>query len=840
MAKNRLFRRNTCVSMRALATASLLLNGTAWAQDATAPAQPSADAVQPTADDAKIQSEAQAQAGDQFDPTKAEDVGLIVVTAQKREEKLQSVPVTVNVVGAKQLDQQKITNIGELTRAVPALSGTFIGGGVPQIRGVATTGFSQSAESAVSVVLDGVVTGKAGVADLFDVERVEVLSGPQGMLFGKNASSGVINIITVAPKYNKLEVSGSIDYGRFEYEREQITVNVPIAGNAAFRATGYHNRDESVVRNALSGDKGDSSTWGGRARFRWEPTDNLELNLIGDYAKSDLTNQTGLVFGLIPDPAGVNAPLVAKLAECGIDELGPDLRESCANAVNEDLNDVKRYGVSAQIDWTLPGEYLLSSITAKRWLDNQHFDDYRPCCDVDATQDPIFDIGPAASKARVFSQEFRLTSPSEQPIEFVAGLYYQDTDTHYEVLQAGTLGFFINQSTLLPPFPNWAVLSLITGLPVGPQAPDQYLARGQQITVDNKSYAAFGQATIHATDKLSFILGARYTHEALDVDGPVFSAEKVAAILAAQGIGYYPFSPLVFSFSSVDENTKEDNFSWRVGAQYEPSSDLMFYATAARGYKGPAVDDQGGSANPVIRPEIPMSYELGSKATLLNGRLFAAATLFYTKVDDFQTTVFVPDKVPAGFASGNAPYMKTRGIDVSIFGRPFDGLTMSAGAIYNIAKYSPDYRVACFTGPTATEPCETVNGASVAKPNPQIPNVPKFKFVANAEYDHDLSASLQAFVQSDVQYQTKVFTSSTPDSIQRLSDQFFLNGSIGLRSPDGRWSASVWGRNLLGKSYRTYLPDFLATFAAGHEGAYITSPNSGLFTTYGVSLAGRF
>lgn len=830
--------RTTCVSARALAVASLFVSASAWAQDAAVPAQTSAD-VQPAASDTSAQAEAQAQAGDQFDPAAAEDVGVIVVTAQKREERLQDVPITVNVVGAKQLEQQNITNIGELTRAVPALSGAFIGGGTPQIRGVATIGFGRSSESAVSTVIDGVVGGKAGVVDLVDVERVEVLSGPQGMLFGKNASSGVINIITVAPKLNKFELIGSIDYGRFEYERERLTLNAPIADTAALRVTGYHDRDESVVTNVLTGKKAEAETWGGRARVRWEPTDNLEINLIGDYAKSTNSGEIGLVYSRIPDPTGVNALLVAELAACGVDNPGPKNRENCPNAVNKHNGDVERYGLSGQIDWTLPGDYLLTSITASRWQDSQQFGNFSPCCDVDSVNSPYFDMGWTPARNKVFSQEVRLTSPANKPVEFVAGLYFSNTNTYDEVFQAGTLGFVPNQLVPLPspPFPPGFSLPLCVVLGIPCQGPNEYVARAQKIDVNQKSYAAFGQATYHAGEKLSFILGGRYTHETLDVDAPVFSPAEVAAILAAQGIGYYPASPLLFNFTPVNESLDEDNFSWRVGVQYEPNPNWMFFATASRGYKGPAVADQGGDPDdPIIESEIPMSYELGAKATLANGKIFTTLTLFHTKVKDFQTVVFSPDFIPAGFVAGNAPFMTTKGIDFSIFGSPLNGLTVSAGAIYNIAKYSSDYRVGCFAGPTATHSCEVVNGAAITKPNPQIPDAPKFKFVANAQYTHHVSQGLDAFIQSDVQYQTKTFTSSTPDSIQTLPDQFYLNGRIGVRDAKGRWGASLWGRNILGNTYVREIPDFLAGLAPGRVGAYVSGPNSGQFATYGLSL----
>lgn len=784
-------------SFGALAAVTVFSGGTAWAQmpATSASAAPGSEDLQLTE---------------------------IIVTAQKREENILQVPVTVNVVSDTQLAQENITSVGDLVRAVPALSGAFFGGGVPQIRGVATVGFARSSESAVSTVLDGVVLGKTPITDLFDLERVEVLSGPQGMLFGKNASSGVINLVTVKPAFNEFDLKGSVDYGRFDYERERLTINVPLGEEAALRFSGYHNGDESVVRDTLTGQNDKTNTLGGRARFRWKPSDHLEINLIGDYARTTDDGLTNLVFSRVPDPAGANAPLAAELASCGI-VASPGNTSNCPNSFDPAQATVTRYGVSGQIDYDLPGGYLLTSITANRWVNSGKFGDYRACCDVDSLSAPFFAIGGTPSSDKVFSQELRVTSPAHQLIEFVAGLYGSSTHTYDEVFQAGTLG-------LLPDI--------------------AYTARQQSIDVGQKSYAAFGQATFHVTDQLSLIAGGRLTHETLDVDAVTDSQAQIASILASQNLLLLNIPPLAGfwdAFATVHEHPRTDNFSWKLGIQYEFTPKLMTFATVARGYKGPAVADQGARKDPVtglaqdaiVRPEIPMSFELGSKATLLEGKLFATLTLFYTRVDDFQTTIFVPNIIPAGFVQGNASYMKTKGLDLSLMGRPFEGLTFNVGAIYNIANYAPDYRVGCGPAQTTAHGCETVDGAQVSAPNPQIPDAPKFKLVSNAEYAHDLSTKVAGFLQSDVQYQTGVFTTSTPDPIQRLPSQFYLNGRIGIRDSSGRWSASLWGRNLLDKQYITYTPDFIA-IAPGHAGAYVSGPTAGQFRTFGISADFNF
>jgi iron complex outermembrane receptor protein len=768
-------------------------------------------------------SASQAQEANQPDSS-AGSIDEIVVTANKREEKIQDVPVTVNVVGAQQLDQQNITSIADLGRAVPALGGAFLGG-TPSIRGVATGGFARSSEEAVSTVLDGVVLGRTATTQLFDIERVEVLSGPQGMLFGKNASAGVINIATVAPKLDTFEVIGSGDYGSLDYTRARLTVNVPLGSSAALRISGFEAGEDTPVRNTITGKRNHSETWGGRARLRFEPNDNLKINLIADYERTHGNGNFPYVVAILPteDPFGT-VTLDSQLAACGITaSLNNTL--NCGEGPSSKIARSRRYGFSGQIDLGL-GDYLLTSITAKRWLDTGEFGYYGLGGDTDMVPADILSRNLTPSRYNVFSQELRLTSPANQPVDFVVGLYYSQSKNHDEIFQAGGLGY----------------------LPSG--AAD---ARYQTIDIDQKSYAAFGQATIHATDKLALIVGARFTHEKLSDVGPLASASQLSAILASQGLIYFPVG-FGAGFAAVNEKISEDNFSWRLGAKYDFSQNFMAFLTASRGYKGPAVSDQGGrrdatgnALNPVIQEEIPLNFELGAKATILDGKVFAGLTLFQTKIDNFQTQVFAPaiGAIPAGFIQGNAPYVKTKGVDLSLFGRPFEGFTLNAGVIYTDAQYAPSFLVAC-----APQQITGVGGCSATRSTQavdQIARTPKWRILLNGEYATEVASGITAFVQADMQHQSKIYLSPTPDPILRLPATTFINGRIGLRDIDGGWGVSVWGRNLFGERYNVMQPDFLALAGNGRMGvtpgsqpAYLTLPTRDWQTTYGVSVEFKF
>lgn len=778
-------------------TSSLALASAAYGQDATAP-------------EAEVDGE---------------NVSEIVVTANKREEKIQDVPVTVNVVGSQQLDQQNITSVGDLSRAVPALGGAFLGG-TPSIRGVATGGFARSSEEAVSTVLDGVVLGRTAITQLHDVERVEVLSGPQGMLFGKNASAGVINITTVAPKLDTFELIGSADYGSYEYTRARLTANLPLGQIAALRVSGFQAGEDTLVRNTRTGERNHTESWGGRARLLVEPSDTLKINLIGDYERTTGNGNFPYVVAILPteDPFGT-VTLDTQLAGCGI-TASPSNTLNCGEGPSPKVARSRRYGFSGQIDLTLPGEYVLTSITAQRWLDTGEFGYYGLGGDTDMVGADILSRNITPSRYKVFSQELRVTSPSNQTVEFVGGLYYSHAKNHDEIFQAGGLGY----------------------LPAGVAD-----ARYQTIDIDQKSYAAFGQATINATDNLSLIVGGRYTHETLKDVAPLATPAQLSTILASQGLIYFPVG-FGAGFAAVNDSVKEDNFSWRLGVKYEWTPNFMTFFTASRGYKGPAVSDQGGrrdalgnALNPVIAAEIPMSYELGAKATVLDGRMFLGVTLFHTKIENFQTQVFAPavGVLPAGFIQGNAPYVKTKGIDFSVFGRPFKGFTLNAGVIYTDAEYADTFLVAC--APQQTAGVGTCSAGRTTPAVDQIARTPKWRVLLNGEYSTEISTGMSAFIQADMQHQSKIFLSPTPDPVLRMPATTFVNGRIGVRDTDGVWSVSLWGKNLFDKRHNVYQQDFLALPGNGRMGvtpgsqpAYLTLPTRDWVATYGVSVDFRF
>lgn len=793
--------RGAFVSGPALATALLFVGTSALAQQAPQPADPSGGTsaqAGPTAP-----SDAQTQTGDK--------VAEIIVTAQKRKERILDVPVSVNAVSGEQANRERIYTLGDLSRAVPSVSSSGA------IRGISTNGAARSSAGSVAVLLDGVdlgspVVGHAQIGNLFDVARIEVLSGPQATLFGATASAGVINVITNAPNPSKFETIGRVEVGEFGFQREQLTVNVPLAGNLAFRVSGHNDQSEGIVRNTILNEVPTAYDRGVRGRLLWEPASNLTINLIGDYDRAGGNGLVDIAYAIAPTPE-----LQGRLAECGI-VASVDNRENCPLGNSPITQRDIKYGFSGQVDLAL-GRDTLTSITAYRRHKLGDLGYNGLGGDSDFLSDNILDTNLTAENLRTFSQEIRLTSPSNQALEYVLGLYYFDKKQKDSVIQAGQLGDL------------GALLSFLFGYP-----PGSVFGRVNKLDIGQQTYAAFGQATYHVTPQFSLIAGARYTDDKV-TDVSTSLTPTTTPSLTSYG---YVFTPLFF-LAPVNASVKVHNFSWKLGAQYEWSRDFMTYFTATRGYKGPAVNDQASPpiAIPVIQPEIPMAYELGMKGALLQHRVLVTLALFDNKVKNFQTSVYVPPSAtnPSGsFAQGNAPYIKSRGVDFNVTARPTNELTLLAGVLYNRGTYAPSFLVAC--NQRQTPGVGSCSAAGLTSPVPQLSTVPKWRLLLNGEYSKDVTRGLAAFVQADVTYESKQFAGTTPDPVVDISAKTVLNGRIGVRDPDQRWSASIFGQNLLGTDLRRLSGDPLTGFNGGAGQSYWVTPARG--ATFGATVDFHF
>jgi iron complex outermembrane recepter protein len=720
------------------------------------------------------------QASQDASPKTSAGVEVVVVTAQKRTERLQDVPVAVSVASGDQLTTEHILNSQELQYAIPELSMA----GSPQsfaIRGVGTQSYTRSAESDVSVVVDGVLLGQNATPQngLFDVQRVEVLSGPQGMLFGKNASAGVVNIVTNAPQLNDLELIGHADFGERGFQNYQGVANLPVSDDAALRVSAFGDYFGDFETDLFNGRHyGWLGNYGGRARLLWQPNSDVTVNIIADFE-----NDNGASFWT---PRSLAGPLAPFITACGV-RPGPDNLSVCDDAGTTALN--QSYGLSAQVDWQI-GDLTLTSVTADR-----RFSRYGNG-DTDDSPVNILDVNMARDFSNQFSQELRLASPTDERVEYVAGLYFYDYDYKPYVNQAGTIG--------LP-----------------------FLAdRASVAYIDQLSYAVFGQATVHLFDDLSLILGGRETRDELGSTTTNF-------VDPSYGVYVPGFSVLGVSGGKADT----DNFSFRTGLQYKFDPDTLFYVTFARGYKGPAVNNiaPGISGESIVRPEIPLDWEGGVKTSFFSNKVALDLSVFDETIKDFQAQVFAVEAGFGQFTFANASRLFVRGFEANVSAHPTDGLTLQGGVIDDDATYD-NFVVQCDAGYTVG--CSLVGGSLVTNAKGlQLVGAPRWKFTAAAQYDRPALSGFDGFIEADINYRTMTRSVAAPDPNADIAAYALFNARIGVHTDDGRYSVALFGKNIFDKRFPTLIfPDPVLPVAGNYDQSF----SADSFRIIGLSLDVRY
>ena len=705
--------------------------------------------------------------------------GDIVVTAQKRSERLLDVPLAVSVVGGATLENTGKPSIESAAALVPALNFQKSGTTLNQslfLRGVGTTTFSIAGEPSVSAVVDGVVYARSGEAfgDLVDIERLEVLRGPQGTLFGKNASAGVINIVTVQPKPG---FGGYVEGQWFSNGNEariRGALNVPLSDNLLTRITGFYGHYEGNIRNIATGGRVNGyEHYGVRGQVKWMPSASTTISLIADYHRND-DNCCAELIGTGPlnaAGAAISSPAFAVLPT----PLGDRTRAVNQNYVTRTKE--TGWGVSAQIDTEL-GTQTVTSITAYRRYDNTEIrdGDFLPAAYVGFPQ--LQDFGPQTSNT--FSQELRLTSPSKQFLSYVVGLYYSRAESERifsrSVVSCGTAV----PATLIP-----------CGTPGAPATTTPYgIADFGSVF---KNIAAFGQATANFTSRFRFIGGLRWTGDQLDV----FHSRTTT--LAGPGIQpSFPTTPTGTGTPATIFTGKatNSNVSGKAALQYDLSSQIVAYGGYTRGYKGPAFNvfyNLTATGTNVIAPETSNSYEIGLKSNLLGGMLMLNLAAFYAKYHNFQANN--PDLVAGVVVTRftNAGDVSTRGIEADLMLRPAADFSISGGLAYTDAKVDQ-----FFQAPGA--PITAIIPAGTS-----LPFAPKWKGSLNADYRWRTGGPVDLFLGAQGSYQSKQLALFSPDAVQRqlgtIHGYALVNLSAGIGDHDDRYRLTFQVRNLFDQSF---------------------------------------
>tara|TARA_R110002124_G_scaffold101639_1_gene249266 strand:+ start:7165 stop:9633 length:2469 start_codon:yes stop_codon:yes gene_type:complete len=781
----------------------------------------------------------------------------IIVTANKREESLSKVGQTVSALSSEMLQDRRITDLSDIASAVPGLSYTPSANATPilTLRGIGFNEESLGVYPSVSSYLDQaplsfpVMTLHAA----YDLERIEVLKGPQGTLFGQNATGGAINFVAKKPT-EYWESGGDISYGRFNSIDGNAHISGPISDTARVRLalTGKNTDDwqYSVTRDDTNGSQ---SYIAGRFLLDFEPTDSVRLlfNVNGFKDKSD--PQAQQLIALRPSgssPAILQAfadnypngftfsPRSNRAADWTAQAESPSLGTPVATPnptgaivpgsaplVNfEPRSDRKMIQGSLRADIDVSDTITVTSLSSYADYDQFQF------VDTDGAEYLMSNITDQKGTIKSFNQEIRIADDTSDVFRWVVGGNYEDSKTYenfgvrlgHTAYRAGTL--FINTSIV---------------------------DTKQKI----RNYALFGNAEFNVSDRIVLKGGARYTNSRIQAElcnstvpggnNDTFFNQLGNAV--GSGTPFTPVGP--DDCYSLNENNvpvgvpvfatlKEDNISWRVGADFQVTPDLLIYANLSRGYKAGSFPSLTASNivafNPVSQEKLT-AYEAGVKARTLSGLLSVNAAAFYYDYRNKQVRGKLDDLVFNQLdALINVPKSRVLGAEIDLTLRPVDGLTISGSATYL------DSKITDYVG------INTLGERDYDHSGSPLPLTSKWSGSLNIDYrvktdggtpfvgvSINARSSSDAVIAADkLNYFDRPLTSTAPgvDCVFCIDGYATVDARLGYEAADGRWKATIWGKNVFDKYYWTYVDQSYDSAAR----------YTGMPATYGVSFAFKF
>jgi len=708
----------------------------------------------------------------------------VIVTATKRAESLQDIPVSVNAFNSETIQEAGINNAGDLAIMTPALNinvnqSPF--NARMTIRGIGTAQTDPALEPSVGLFVDGVFLGRSGLgmSDLTDIERIEVLQGPQGTLYGKNTNAGAISVITKKPNFEEFE--GYVEASAGDYGMSRLTASAsgPLTDTLAYRLSGNMHQRDGYYDNSAGDDLNDADDWNIQGKLQWDPTDSLSVLLSGSHIDRDTT--CCAADAVQQDP--VNNELVAQgYSADKNDPYDYDVQPGVDNSFDME-SDLLSMTIDYAVDW---GE--ITSITA--WNDY----DYSVDQDPDRSQLDVLALRNDDFSGDSFSQELRFTSQAGDNIDYMLGLFYYEQTTK----RGGDKPFLFVGDDFIPiaaqqdlPFP----------LPI-----NLLVQPGDNLVVDYKqdtdTIAIFSQATWHIGDIWHLTGGLRWSDEEKESD--LFSQTNSTAF-SNELIGA-SFLDSVSTPIDAKLDRSSDNVDWMVRAAMDIGDDSMVYASAATGTKSGGFQSVNGAPDErEFDDEDTTTYELGVKSTLLDARLRINAAAFYTEIDDFQSQRQL--ETGLGTFVSNEAEVEVSGLDFQVEALPLPNLTLSAGLLY-MHKYE------ITDGPE--------DGA-------ELP--------FTADYSGNLAATLVfplgdggIYWRTDYSYMDDHSTNVAKAADLRDSDfddRNLVNTKLGWRNDN--WNVSIWGKNLTDDEYASQTASpFLIT---GMDAYFLAPPR-----TYGATL----
>ena len=774
------FRVNACASAFALACA--LSYTPAFAQeassDATAVATP-ADVEAPAATEP------------------AADNGEIVVTAQKRSENVQDVPISIAAFSGDTLEKNNVVNLEGLTKVTPNLSvakGAQTSYVRLAIRGIGAAS-NTTVEPSVAVFLDGAYVPRVGavISSMLDMESVEVLRGPQGTLFGRNASVGAVSFHTARPKYNDFSGEFTGETGNGDRYKASGYVNVPVGDKAAFRFAASQQWFSGYWHNEL-----DNKRVGGttdtilRGSFRGE-VGPVEWTFRADYSKIKGDGATNIDF----DRSSVSDAQWAFFSGF-LGAPDTDLNDSKLNQFLTAHVDDEQWGLNSTLSWDVGGGSTVRLINAYRDWNNEQLDG-----------DVVFTPTPIASRTGLFdseaqNHELQFISPAEKwldgRLDLVAGLYY-----FHEKYRQGELLHMNSQfcNKLVPAGPGRNACNAFQGSTGGTNATVQSVHQ----TVD--SYAAYAQANFHFNDQFFATVGGRFSKDVKEGSYNQTTNPFMATVRAAESL----------TLPDIDDS----RFTYRLGLNYEPNDDILIFGTYSTGYKSAGYNSGAGSPSlttiPVVPPTVPPTtvfvperrvfdrettenFELGAKTSWLDHKLTLNLTFYRMDIKGFQDRAFDG----TSFTVRNAGNLRHQGFEFDGVAKPIKNLSLFASLAYLDSEFTKYDNAAGLPGCAANPVvCTSVGlGSTQNLKGEPATFAPKWTGRVGFDWTGDIgSHGLTWDFNSNLSFVSKQFGGLVNDANpQTIIDGYALLGARAtINGANDRWSVSLFGNNLLNKQY---------------------------------------
>ena len=746
----------------------------------------------------------------------------IIVTAQKREQNLQDVPVVVTALSEELLQDAGVRDIKELTILTPGLTVTSTSNEAittARIRGVGTVGDNPGLESSVLVTIDGVYRPRNGVGfgDLGNLQRIEVLKGPQGTLFGKNASAGVLNILTETPSFD-FGAEGELTAGNYGQMGASVYVTGPVMEDVLAGSIYFATRQRDGFLDVTTGpgprtlnEDVDQNFWTGRGQLLWQPTDTFSGRFIADYSKRDenCCSATQLFVG---GSATSRAVLLNLVRPGAVDTVATPYDRN-ARANRDTAQNIEDQGVSAEFNFDLTPEISLTSITAARsWrTENGQDSDFTAA---DIAWRPT--NGANFTEIGQFSQELRIAGSSENVDWLLGGFYAKEDLTAGFQLLYGTDYYAYIAGRLLGGAPALIGLTAANIFQAGNGSRDSY----DQST---ESWALFADNTLRFNDRLSLNIGARWTNDEKSLNsiyrttGSSCDQAEGALPTLIGALGAATATQIAGTLCLNNENNDfddlgptnqqraEDAVTGTVKLKYDVTDDAMVYGSYARGFKAGGFNLDREQAIVILpsglpnftadrdtefRGEYVNAFELGAKLRLFSNSLLFNIAGFHQTFDDFQLNTFVG----TAFIVETLPEVISRGFDADfVWATPLDGLTFQGGVT------RAETTISTFT---ASQLLVASRFNSLRRlPGAQLSFAPETSATLAASYEHDMGAGLMFRSNVSAKYTSEYNTGSDLHPSKAQDAMTLVNARIGIGSESGRWMLEAWAQNLTDVDY---------------------------------------